>query len=63
MEELVLFLKVFIFMLSCLNILKNVYSFIKILYLQDGKFDNGKYGNLFFSLSLSYIVSLLIIGF
>ena len=63
MREMVLFLQTFIFVLSCMNIIKNVYSFIKVMYLQQGQFDNGKYGNLFFGLSLSFIITTLIIGF
>lgn len=63
MGELILTLKVFIFVLSCLNIIKNVYGFIKVVRLQQGHFDNGKYGNFCFGLSLSYIITLLIMGF
>jgi hypothetical protein len=63
MGELILTLKVFIFVLSCLNIIKNIYGFVKVMRLQQGHFDNGKYGNLCFGLSLSYIITLLITGF
>ena len=62
-EEIVLFIKLFFFILSCLNLLKNSYSFIKVIRMQQGHFDNGKYGNLLFGLSLSYIITTLIIGF
>lgn len=63
MGEIVLTIKVFIFIMSCLNIIKNIYNFIKVMRLQQGYFDNGKYGNLFFGLSLSYIITILIMGF
>lgn len=63
MIELILTLKVFIFILSCLNVIKNIYNFIKVMRLQEGYFNNGKYGNLFFGLSLSYIITILIMGF
>lgn len=63
MIEIVCFLKLFIFIFCSLNILKNTYNFIKVMRAQEGYFDNGKYGNLFFGLSLSYIITLLIIGF
>lgn len=63
MGELVLGIKIFIFILSILNILKDVYKFLKVMRKEEGVFDNGKYGSLFFGLSLSYIITLLIIGF
>lgn len=63
MGEIILTIKVFIFIMSCLNIIKNIYNFIKVMRLQQGYFDNGKYGNLFFGLSLSYIITILIMGF
>lgn len=49
--------------MSCLNIIKNIYNFIKVMRLQQGYFNNGNYGNLFFGLSLSYIITILIMGF
>lgn len=63
MEEVVFFIKLFLFVLSCLNLLKNFYNLIKVIRMQEGHFDNGKYGNLLFGLSLSYIITTLIIGF
>lgn len=63
MEEVVLFIKLFLFVLSCLNLLKNFYNLIKVIRMQEGHFYNGKYGNLLFGLSLSYIITTLIIGF
>ena len=63
MEEIILFCKLFIFILSCLNLLKNSYNLIKVIKMEKGHFDNGKYGNFLFGLSLSYIITILIIGF
>jgi hypothetical protein len=63
MVDIILFFKLFFFILSCLTILKNIYTFIKVIRMEQGKFDNGKYGNLLFGLSLSYIITSLIIGF
>jgi hypothetical protein len=63
MVDIILFCKLFFFILSCLNLLKNIYSFIKVIKMEQGHFDNGKYGNLLFGISLSYIITTLIIGF
>lgn len=63
MLEILLFIKIFMFIFCLLNIIKNVYNIIKIMYLQSGGLTNGKYNTLFFGLSLSYVITILIIGF
>ena len=63
MLEFILGIKVFIFIFCFLNVIKNIYNFIKVMRLESGSFDNGKYGTIYFGLSLSYILTLLIIGF
>lgn len=56
-------LSIFIFVLSVLFVLKTAYSFIKVLWLKYGKVEESKWGSLLFGLSLSYIITMLIVGF
>lgn len=63
MVEIINFIKLFVFIFCCMNILKNTYNFIKVMRMEEGQFNNGKYGNLCFGLSLSYILTMLITGF
>lgn len=63
MMGLLLSLKVFVFIFCILHVLKTIYTFFKVLYLESGSLDNGKNSSLFFGLSLSYILTLLIMGF
>lgn len=59
----VLWIEVFIFIMCCLNIIKNSYNILKVMWTKSGKFDIGTVGNIIFGASISYILSTLIIGF
>ena len=59
----VLWVEVFIFIMCCLNIIKNSYSIFKVMWTKSGKFDIGTVGTVLFGASISYILSTLIIGF
>lgn len=61
--EILLTVKVFLFILSLLKIVRDVYNFIKVIRLQQGHFENGKYGNLLFGMAFSYVITTLILGF
>lgn len=63
MNEIIIFCKIFILILSILNITKNIYGFLKVIRTQEGHFENGKYGNLLLGLSISYIITTLIMSF
>jgi hypothetical protein len=63
MLEFILGVKIFLFIFCLLNVVKNIYNFIKVMRLESGSLNNGKYGTIYFGLSLSYVLTLLIIGF
>ena len=63
MERLIYFIEFFVFVLSCLNITKNVFKFIKVFKTQQGSINEGKYDSLFFALSFAYVITILILGF
>ncbi len=63
MVKLILGIQIFIFILSCLNVIQNIFKFLKVLWLKQGKFEITNISKLWFGLSLSYIITQLIIGF
>ena len=63
MEKLIYFIELFLFVLSCLNITKNVFKFIKVFKTQQGSMNDGKYDSTFFALSFAYVITILILGF
>ena len=63
MAELLMYLKVFIFIFCCLNIIKNTYSFVKVLWTQSGKYDASQTTIICLGLSISYVLTCLIMGF
>lgn len=63
MEKLFLSAEIFIFVLSCLNVIQNIFKFLKVLWVKQGKFEITTISKLFFGLSLSYIITQLIVGF
>lgn len=56
-------IEVFILILCILNVLKNIYNIIKVMKIKDGKFSSSKSDTLFLGLSISYIITVLIVGF
>lgn len=63
MTEFLLLIKVFIFIFCCLNVIKNVFTFAKVLWTQQGKYDSSTTSQICLGMSLSYILTLIIIGF
>ena len=63
MIEFILGLKVFLFVFCLLNILKNLYNFVKVLRTKEGKVVSSTSSEILFGLSLSYVITMLIIGF
>ena len=61
--NIILWLEVFIFIMCCLNIIKNTYNIIKVMWTYSGKVDIDNVGIILFGASISYILSTLIIGF
>ena len=57
---LIWIITVFIFVFSCLIVLKNIYSFIKILVLKEGQMQHDNKTQLYFALALTYIITFLI---
>lgn len=63
MVELLLLVKVFIFIFCCLNIIKNVFTFAKVLWTQQGKYDSSTLSQICLGMSISYVLTLIIMGF
>lgn len=59
MEFLIQF-KLYLFIMSILFILKNIYSFIKIMRLKEGKLDDSWSHNILLGSAISYIIIFLI---
>jgi len=60
---LLLFIKIFLFVFSILIVVKNIYSFIKVMYMRQGKIDASRTSEIIFGCAVSYIITILIIGF
>ena len=60
---LLLFIKIFLFVFSILIVIKNIYSFIKVMYMRQGKIDASRTSEIIFGCAVSYIITILIIGF
>ena len=63
LNNIVYTLKVFIFVFCSLNVFKNLYNMIKVLRTQEGKMETSSSGIICLGLSLSYIITVLIVGF
>ena len=61
--NIILWLEVFIFIMCCLNIIKNTYNIITLISSHTGILDIDNVGIILFGASISYILSTLIIGF
>lgn len=62
-ENIWLAIEVFVLILCCLNVIKNLYNITKIFFMQSGKFDLDSKGKVFLACSLSYILTTIILGF
>ena len=63
LEVTFLGIRLFVFIFSCLLVLKNLYSFVKVLAMKQGKFEQSKYTAFYLGCAISYIITTLIIGF
>ena len=63
MFKLILGLEIFIFILSILNVFKNVFKLVKVIWTKSGKMNNNWLDNLLLGMSISYVITQLIIGF
>lgn len=61
--NLFLWIEVFVFIMCCLNIIKNIYNITKVMWTHSGKVDMDTIGCILFGASISFILSTLIIGF
>ena len=55
--------KIFVFIFSILFILRNLYSFIKVLYMKEGRYDASSLNLRLLATSISYVITILILGF
>lgn len=60
-----LFFSIEIFLLTfcSLNVLKNIFGVIKVIRTREGKFSSSTISTILLGLSISYIITLLIVGF
>ena len=56
-------IEIFIFIFCLLNVIKNVYNFIKIMKQHEGKLETSLSSQIMLGLSISYILTAIIIGF
>lgn len=63
METLLFGIQLFIFIFSCLLVIKDIFSFIKVLVIKQGKVEQSKYSLVCLGCAISYIITTLIIGF
>lgn len=62
-DNLWLAIELFILVLACLNICKNIYGIIKVALTQKGKFDLNIWQKTILAMSMSYILTVTILGF
>ena len=63
MDKLLLGLEIFVFILSILICVKNIFSFIKVMVLKEGTIDISNRNSIIFGCAISYIITMIIIGF
>lgn len=63
MLKLILGLEIFIFILSCLNVIRHIFKLSKVLWTKNGKITENNFSILLLGMSISYIITQLIIGF
>lgn len=55
--------KIFLFIFALLIILRDLYNFAKVLKLKEGKYDATTTNLVLLASSISYVITMLIIGF
>jgi hypothetical protein len=63
MGKFILALEIFVFVMACLNILTNIYNFVKIWYTENGKYEGTKTQSLLLGSSIAYVITMTIVGF
>jgi hypothetical protein len=56
-------IEVFILILCCLNIMKNIFNTIKVIVMKNGKIELDFRGKILLSMSIAYILTTIILGF
>lgn len=62
-DNLWLAIEVFILVLACLNICKNIYGIVKVALTQSGKYSLDIWQKTLLAMSISYILTVSILGF
>lgn len=63
LETFLLGVRIFIFIFALLIIIRDAYNFVKVLRLKEGKYDATTTNLILLASSISYIITMLIIGF
>lgn len=63
LEMFLLGVRIFIFIFALLIIIRDAYNFAKVLRLKEGKYDTTTTNLILLASSISYIITMLIIGF
>lgn len=63
LETFLLGVRIFIFIFALLIIIRDAYNFAKVLRLKEGKYDATTTNLILLASSISYIITMLIIGF
>lgn len=63
MMKIIFGLEIFLFIFCCLICIKTIYSAVKTIVLKEGSISTSKNDTLTFGCALSYIITMLIIGF
>lgn len=61
--NLLLGIKIFIFVFALLIVIRDAYNFLKVLKLKEGKYDASEKNLILLGSSISYIITMLVIGF
>jgi hypothetical protein len=60
--DIIVFVKVFLIFMCSLNVIKNVYNLSKVLYEKSGKFELKGNSQLLLAMSISYLLSIIVMG-
>lgn len=56
-------IELFILVLACLNVFRNLFNVFKVMRLKEGKIELDTYSITLLGMSLSYIITVIILGF
>lgn len=56
-------IEVFILILCCLNIVKNLYNTVKVIVMKNGKIELDFRGKICLAMSFAYVLTTIILGF